>query len=165
MGLQPLWRAENRKKELHIGYNPLVRGAQSKISSRQITTGYTNASGGIIAQGTPVSVDSMGHIFPIDPSNETSVDALVGLTSVAVPNGANGPVTDCGRLENVTTGFSVGSPLYVSKSGTLQIIKPDYGVTGFTIGDFVIFVGVVVQNEFNPSNKDIKLMLTVIGQL
>lgn len=148
-----------------MGYNPLLRGSAPKISSRQTTTGYTNASGGVIAQCTPVSINGSGQILPVDPSNEASVDAMVGLASVNIPNGANGPVTDCGRLENANISFPVGSPLYVSLSGFLQTDKPDIGVDGFASGNFVIFVGVVVKNEFNPANKDIKLMLTLVGQL
>lgn len=148
-----------------MGYNPNFRGNTANASARQTTTGYVNASGGVIAQCSPVSINGSGQILLVDPSSESSVDAMVGLASVNIPNGANGPVTDCGRLENANISFPVGSPLYVSLSGFLQTDKPDIGIDGFSSGDFVIFVGVVVENEFNPANKDIKLMLTLVGQL
>lgn len=148
-----------------MAYSPNYFGAQAKGSSRQTITNYINGNGGVLNQGTPVATNSSGQMVQVDPSNESLVLAIIGLVGVTTNSGANGPVVDNGRLENITTSFAVGTPLYVSKAGTLQSDQPSIGVDGFAEGDFVIFVGVVAQNEFNHSNKDIKLMLTVVGQL
>lgn len=148
-----------------MSYSPFFRGENAKGSSRSTASGYQNASGGTLAQGTPVYVNSSGQILAVDPSNQAKVLSMVGLLNVDTLDTEDGQVSDAGRLENVVIGYSVGTPLWVSKAGFLTNTSPSIGVNGFLAGDYVIFVGVVAQNEFNPSNKDIKLMITVIGQL
>lgn len=148
-----------------MSYSPFFRGENAKGSSRSTSSGYLNNSGGTLAQATPVYVDSSGDILAVDPSSQAKVLSMVGLLNADTTNGQEGQVSDAGRLENVVIGFSIGSPLWVSKAGFLTATAPAIGSNGFAAGDYVVFVGVVAQNEFNPSDKDIKLMLTVIGQL
>lgn len=148
-----------------MSFSPNFRGNNAKGSSRQLTTNYQNGTGLTIIQSTPVSTNVSGQMIPVDVTDENSVKRMVGLSGQDVPTTANGPVVDSGRLENVTIGYSVGDILWVSKTGFLINQKPDYGVNGFAAGDFVIFVGVVVQNEFNSLQKDIKLMISLVGQL
>lgn len=149
-----------------MSYSPNFRGSNSKGSAKSLMTGYQNASGSTLAMATPVSTNGIGQLITIDVSNEDTVSALLGVTSSSIPNSANGLVIDAGRLENVTgLSASVGDPLYISKTGSLTNIKPNVGDNGFLAGDFVIFIGVVVSNEFIPANKDIKLMIQLIGQL
>lgn len=146
-------------------YSPNFRGNAANAASRQLQTDYVNGAGGTISKGTPVSTNAAGNIVLLDVSDETKVSAMVGLASQDIPDTASGTVVSGGRLENITTSFAVGDPVYVGLSGSLINQKPDIGVAGFTSGDFVVFVGVVVKNEFNPANKDIQLMLQLVGQL
>ena len=146
-------------------YSPKFRGSILNVPGRQLTTTYVNGSGLLLAQCTPVCTNTLGQAIPIDVSDETKVGRLIGLLTDDLPMSASGGVTDAGRLEDVSLGFNVGDVLYVSKAGFLTSTKPSDGVDGFTTGDFVIFVGVVVKNEFDPLLKDLKLMLSVIGQL
>ncbi|MCX9024607.1 MAG: hypothetical protein OIN85_00760 [Candidatus Methanoperedens sp.] len=95
----------------------------------------------------------------------SSVQSVVGVTNQDIPSAASGGVIDAGRVEDITTSFALRDVLYVDKSGSLTNIKPDIGVNGFVHGDYVVLVGVVVLNEFNGLKKDLKLMLSVIGQL
>lgn len=148
-----------------MSYSPNFRGSQGKGSSRSLSTNFQNASGGTLAQSTPASVNSSGQLVGVDVSSDTSVGAIVGLCGADIPNAATGPVVDSGRLENVVLGFSVGDAIYISKAGFLTNVKPSLGVGGFITGDFIIFVGVVVKNEFNALQKDIQLMIENIGQI
>lgn len=146
-------------------YSPNFRGSMSKGSSRQLQTGYQNGGAGTLLQASPVSTNPAGQIIQTDVSNENSILRFVGLAATDIPGTANGTVIDAGRLEAVTVSFSVGDALWLSKTGFLTNVKPDIGVGGFVVGDFVIFVGVVVQNEFDNIKKDIKLAIEKIGEL
>jgi hypothetical protein len=151
-----------------MSYSPLFTGFLAQgttVASRKLQTSFVNGSGATISKGTPVSISLSGTLVPVDVSNEATAGAVMGLTSVDLPNGASGPITDAGRLENVTLSFSVGDALYIDKIGGLTNIKPTVGTNSFLSGDFVVFIGVVVKNEFNLLQKDIKLMISMVGQL
>jgi hypothetical protein len=148
-----------------MGYNPTASGTAFKGSSRSTQTGYQNNSGGTLDMATPVSLNPSGQLISVDVTSESNVKALVGITAQSIPNSANGQVIDCGRLENVTTSFVIGDALYIAHNGILTNVKPLIGSNSFTAGNWVVFMGVVVINEFNPLNKDIKLMMQVVGTL
>lgn len=148
-----------------MSFNPLYVGAQSKSSSRQVVTNYTNATAFAIPQGTPVSTNTSGMISPTDVTNETSVNQFVGHAQFRISASSLGPVISGGRLENIVTAFAVGDPIYIGHGGTLINQKPDVGIAGFMAGDWVMFVGVLVKNEFNPSLTDIQLCSQIIGEL
>lgn len=148
-----------------VSFSPSFFNKQSQGSARQTITNFQNGSGSTLAKATPVSVNATSQLVAVNVSSVASVQALVGLTGISIPNSATGAVVDNGRLEDITTGFALGDSLYVSKAGGLTNAKPEIGVASFVEGDFVIFVGVVVKNEFNGSLKDLKLMISVVGQL
>jgi hypothetical protein len=145
-------------------YSPKFRGTAAVGASRALDSNYTNGSGGLITKAVAVSTNNTGNILPTDVSDEDSVEKLVGLSGIAIPDAASGSVISAGRLEDVS-GFIIGDALYVDVAGGLTTTKPSAGVAGFSVGDFVIFVGIVVKNEFDPSKKDIQLFLNVVGQL
>lgn len=146
-------------------YSPNFRGNSAKGSVSQVASGYQNGTGGTLAQGTPVTINGASQLVPVNVSVDSSANAIVGLVMADIPVSANGQAIDNSRLENVSMGFNVGDILYVSKSGFLTNLIPDYGVGGFAAGDWVIYVGVVVQNEFNALQKDIVVSISVRGQL
>lgn len=149
-----------------MSYSPFFLNKNSIGSSRATTANFQNGSGSTLAMGVPVSVNTSSQIVPLDVTSETSVQAIVGLTGISIPNAATGSTVDNGRLENITTSFAVGDAVYAGKASPLTNTKPNIGdIDGFAAGDFVVFIGVVVKNEFNPSLKDLKLMISVIGQL
>ena len=149
-----------------MAYTPIFFGASGQGSSRALASGFQNASGENIAKGTVLAVNSDSKLIKLDVSNEDSVLALVGLAQTDIPNGANGQVLDSGRLEDVAIAIAVGDSVYVSKTpGGITSTKPEVGVEGFEVNDFVIFLGVVVKNEFNSTLLDIKLLPTVFGRL
>lgn len=133
--------------------------------ARKVASNYTNGSGITLVQGTPVSTLSSGLVTSINVSSQASVDAMVGIYNQDTPNAASGAVIDSGRLENITTSFSIGDPVYVSKAGGLTNIVPVAGSNGFVSGDFVIFIGVIVINEFNNLQKDLKILIEKPGRL
>lgn len=147
-----------------MSYSPNFRGSTGN-ASKQLQSTYVNALGGTISKGTVLSINTSGQIFPIDVTSEVSVGALVGIANQDIPAAATGLVVSGGRLTNVTTSFSIGDAVYVGSDGLLTNVKPDLGSAGFVSGDFVIFIGVVVKNEFNPALQDIQLMISVVGQL
>lgn len=146
-------------------YSPNFRGKQANASSRQIETNYVNASGGFLPKGSVVSATTGGQMQLIDITSQDSVNRLLGVTSIALSAAATGGVVAAGRVEDVTTSFAVGDALYVNTDGTLTNQKPDYGVLSFAAGHYVIFIGIVVKNEFNLSLKDLQIMPSVVGQL
>jgi hypothetical protein len=143
-----------------MGYDP-----DSGITAQTLQAQYVNGTGLTIAKASPVSVDTGGHIVPTDVTSEVSVYRIVGLTELAVAGGMSGYVVDAGRLQNVVTGFGLGDPIYVSATGGLTNLKPQAGSNGFAAGDWVVFVGILVANQINPILFDIKLMLSIVGQL
>lgn len=155
-----------------MGYNPLAQGSTFQGSSRSLQTGYINGTASTIPQGTPVSANplSPGNVLLVDVSNDTSVQAIVGVYAVNCPSTAKGLVLDSGRLENITTSFSVGDAIYINTDGTLMNARPQIGTTfggapAFAAGDYVIFIGVIVQNEFTGGLYDLKVYLDVVGVL
>ena len=148
-----------------MSYSPNFRGNAANAASRQNQTGYVNGTGSTINIGTPVSTLANGMMSPTDVTSQASVQAFVGLCATTTPSAAKAQVVSAGRLENVSTGFNVGDAIYIGLDGTLINVKPDIGVAGFASGNFLVFVGVVVQNEFNASAQDIQVFLQVFGEL
>jgi hypothetical protein len=148
-----------------MAYNPNYRGTASKVPSRATSTGYQNGTLSTIPGLSPVSVDNSGKMYLTDVSLEADVTNLLGIVISDTPSSANGQVYNAGRIEDITTSFAVGDAIYIGKSGTLINVQPDYGVSSFTTGDFVIFVGLIVKNEYDNAKKDLHLMIEKIGQL
>ncbi len=151
-----------------MSYNPLWTTLIGKGSSRQTQSGYQNGTLSTMPIATPVAANTFGQAVLVDVSDETTVESMIGLTSASIPSAANGQVISDGRLENIPLGlgFAVGDTVWVGTTpGSLTNVKPDITAPGWVAGYFVIFVGVVVQNEFNPSNQDLQLCRQLIGQL
>lgn len=148
-----------------MGFSPYWLNRTANGASRATAGSFTNGSGSTLAKGVPVSINGSSLSVPLDVSSESSILAMVGITNISTPNAASGSVIDNGRVEDITTSFAVGDPVYAGKSSPLVNIKPDIGVDSFASGDFVVFLGVIVKNEFNPLLMDLKLMITVFGQL
>lgn len=152
-----------------MSYNPLYVGAQTTALSYGSTSGYQNGTGSTMSIATVVSASSTsGQMVLTDVTNETTVEAFLGLTGGSIPSAATGQVVSDGRLQNIPSslGFSVGDPLWVGLTpGSLTNVKPDLTVEGWQSGYFVIFMGVVVANEFDPSNQDIQIFKQIIGEL
>lgn len=153
-----------------MGFNPLYVGSQSQGSSRQLLTNYLNSTGIAIPQGSPCSTLSDGSIALTDVTSQTSVQSFVGYAWARIPDATMGPVVSGGRLENLTGySFSIGDAIYVSVGGSLQNTKPvdnsGNPVAPFTSGDFMVFCGVIVKNEDNPSNQDLQVLTQNLGEL
>lgn len=148
-------------------YSPNYFGSAAKGSSRQTKSGYQNGTGSTMPVGAPVATNTGGQLILVDVSSEVSVEAMVGLAAESIPSAANGQIASDGRLEEIPLGlgFSIGDPIWVGVGGTLTKVKPDLSQPGWSSGYFVIFVGVVVKNEFDALKQDIQLCRQVIGQL
>lgn len=150
-----------------MSYNPLYSGSNAAGTASGTATGYQNGTGSTIALGTVVSTNTSGQLVLTDVSNEALVEAWLGLSTMSIPSAANGQVISDGRLENISLGlgFSIGDPIWVGITpGSLTNVKPDLTVSGWVAGMFILFVGVVVKNQFNPSAQDIQLLRQIIGQ-
>lgn len=144
-------------------YNPNFSG-KANISS--IQTSETNSSGSTIDKLTPVRIDSFGNMATINVSTESEALSIAGLLDADAADGASANIATSGRIMNVTVaGAGFGDTLYVSKTGGITNVKPDIGVGSFVAGDFVIRVGMVAKNAENPSNKDVIVMIQIVGQL
>jgi hypothetical protein len=148
-----------------VGYNPNVNGQNGQGQSSSV---YMNSTGTTITAASALAQGTGNQVVLLDPANESTVFNIVGLNPSDIANGSLGQITSEGRMQNIplSLGFSVGDSLFVSTTpGMLTNIKPTVGVNGFTVGDFIVFVGVVVQNQFNPSNQDIQILKQIVGQL
>jgi hypothetical protein len=150
-----------------MSYNPKYVGAVALGSARQTQTGYQNGTVSTIPLTSLVSTNSSGQLVLTNVTAEANVEACVGITSQAIPSTAIGLVISDGRVENISTslGLAAGDVLWAGLTpGSLTTVKPDL-TNGWASGDYVIFVGIVVVNEFNPANLDIQLSRQIIGQL
>lgn len=155
-----------------MSYSPFFFDQQSTSSSIALVTNYYNSTGLAIAQGTPVSATgTANYVAPTDVTNQTSVQAFVGYAQYRIPNASLGPVISGGRLENLAGySFSIGDSIYMSVLGTyLQNTKPvdsnGNPVAPFVESDFMVFCGVIVQNEENPSLQDLQILTQLFGEI
>ena len=153
-----------------MSYSPLFRGNSSQAPSVSTASGYQNGTGSTMAVATAVSAVAAnpGQMALTDVTLEASAEGWLGLTSESTPSTAIGQVSGDGRLQNIPAGlgFSVGDPIWVGNTpGSLTNVRPDLTVSGWVSGMYILFVGVVVQNEFDNTKQDIQLSRQIIGQL
>jgi hypothetical protein len=134
-------------------------------ASAMIKSPFTNQSGSTISAMSCVSIDSSGYIKKTNPTIQTDSEKAIGITLSAINNGASGYVFLGGRLENVTLSASLGDRLWVALDGSLTGTTPEIGSNGFVAGNYVIRLGSVASNNTNPTNKDIILVIQLVGQL
>lgn len=144
-------------------YAAIIAAAQA--ANTGIKFDMLNNSGSLINALQPVTSDGSGQVKAIDPSVEDDSLKVVGVAAQMIPDGSSGSVVSHGKFENISTSFSFGDYVYVSKTGDLTNILPTIGSNGFTDGDFVIRVGVIVKNKTIPSQKDLVVQINIVGQL
>ncbi len=150
-----------------MSYSPTSFNSQTAVTFGN-ASGYQNGTISAIALGTAVSTNTSGQLVLTDVSNEALSEGWLGLAAFRIPSAAIGQVATDGRIQNIPTslGFSVGDPIWVGNTpGTLTNVRPDLTISGWVSGDYVLFVGVVVQNQYNPSAQDIQISRQIIGQL
>lgn len=151
-----------------MSYSPGFRGNSAKGTASGSASGYQNGTASTMSVATPVSTNVAGQIVLTDVSDQALSEAWLGMVQTALPTSAYGPIATDGRLQNIPfgLGFTIGDPIWVGNApGTLTNVRPDLSVIGWASGDFVLFVGVVVQNEFNPALQDLQISRQIIGQL
>lgn len=151
-----------------MSFSPFYFNQQGTGTSEGVVTNYTNASAiTAIPQAMACSVNSSGLVIPLDVTSQTSVNKMVGYAASRIPVSVAGPIISNGRLQiyTNTNSYALGTPLYVGTDGNPTNIVPSAGVNGFSSGNYVIFMGVLVANEANPSEFDISLFTQVIGVL
>lgn len=148
---------------INMSYSRRIFGNVGTISVEQ--TGLINDAGVTLTKGTPVLITSLGKLQKIDVSSQTTCESIAGLVKENINFNSAGVIIPSGTLENITTSASFGDILYISKTGDLTNIKPDIGVNSFVTGDFVIRIGVVTKNLTTPTNKDLLISISIIGQL
>lgn len=126
---------------------------------------FINGSGGTLTALKLVRQNTAGNIFSVDPSDESQVLRILGVLSDSTDDAVSGVVIFSGRLLNISTSFAVGDVLFLSKSGGYTVTAPEIGVGGFLAGDWIVRVGQITKNEDNPSNKDFKVELDIVGVL
>lgn len=134
-------------------------------NSAAIVSDFRNNTGGSLGTLAVVTQDSNGDIKTIDPSVEADVEGSIGVLPASISDGNEGTVVLRGLIKNVSTSFSIGDVLYLSKTGTLSTTVPDIGVSSFVEGDFVIKIGKITKNADNPTQKDLEVKIDIIGQL
>jgi hypothetical protein len=149
-----------------MSFSPFYFNPQGTGTAEALVSNYTNASlVTAIPQGQAVSVNGFGKLVPLDVTSQSSWQSFVGYAYVRIPAGGTGPVIANGRLFNITTAYTAGTALYIGTDANPTSIIPSDGVNGFVAGDIVIFLGVIVQNETNPSELDIALFTQFVDVL
>ena len=150
-----------------MSFSPNFVGSAAKGSVTALQSTYMNGEIFTLSQAQPVCVNSSGQMIHVDVTSDIAVSGIIGViaTPGGVPTGASGLVMDVGRLENITTAFNIGDAIYINTDGTLMNVRPDIGVQLFVSGCYVVFVGVIVKNQFNNTQKDLKVYMDVVGQL
>jgi hypothetical protein len=146
-----------------MAYSPKNFGGATDIARATSKRGINN-TGASMPMAQPVKVNSSG-ISKIDISSESAVQALAGVLNAQVLDGGVAEIVSAGSVENITTSFSFGDPVWIGTDGNLTNIQPVAGTSGFAAGDFVVRIGVIAKNADNPSQKDLLLSMSVIGQL
>lgn len=144
-------------------FTDIINAAAS--SSSAVRSTLVNNTGTTIPALTPVRLNSTGQLELIDVTTDSSVLSIVGVTEFAIADWSEGSVITQGKVSNISTGFSFGDYIYISKAGTLTNAYPVVGNNGFVAGDFVVRVGVIAKNDTNPLQKDIFITLQIVGQL
>ncbi len=144
-------------------YAAIIAEATSAATGMRVE--LQNDSGSAIASLQPVCSDSDGKIQAIDVSIEDDAIKTLGVSTTSISDGSSGLILTHGRLEAVTTPYSFGDYVYVSKTGDLTNILPSEGVGGFISGDYIIRIGTIVRNKSIPSQKDLLVNVTVVGQV
>jgi len=145
-------------------YDPRIFGSNAGKIISSVEAYIINDTGSTILRLTPVIINSNGTISPVNVSNETAL-SIAGVSAVNIANGESGEVSFSGRIKNIVTSASLGDVIYIDKSGFITNSKPSDGLNGFTAGDFIIRVGIVVKNESNPAAKDLLVSIILEGQL
>lgn len=149
-----------------MAYSPFSFNPQSTGTSEALVTNYTNASSiTALSQAQACSINGSGQLVPLDVSSQASWDNFVGYAYVRIPASSTGPIVANGRLQNFTTAYAVGTPIYIDTNGNPTNIVPVIGTNGFVSGDAVILMGVLVPNENNPLDIDIAIFTQVFGTL
>lgn len=133
--------------------------------SNAIQNTYTNNSGSTIPALSLVAQDNTGSLIAVNPSIESNVLEILGVILTATATGSTGLVALEGFLQNVTTSFSIGDIIYLSKIGGYVNVAPEIGVNSFVAGDFIVRVGKITLNSAVPGQKDFKIEIRLIGQL
>jgi len=149
---------------LRVSQYVAIHGGGSEASS-VLKGSYQNLTGSTIFGITPVSQDEDGNMIPVDPSAEEEVKSILGITLADIATGSFGDVGFEGIIKNVTIAFAIDSIIYLSKAGVPTITIPEIGVGGFVAGNWVVELGKITKNSTNPSSKDFKINIKVIGQL
>lgn len=149
------------------GSDPInvITSLEYSPASAMVKSPFTNQSGSTISAMSCVSIDSSGYIKKTNPTIQADAEKAIGITLTAINNGSSGYVLLGGRLENVTTGAALGDRLWVAIDGSLTNTVPEIGSGGFVAGNYVIRLGSIASNNTNPTNKDIVLVLQLVGQL
>ena len=134
--------------------------------SKTVEMKIINETGAVLTRYTPVRIHSDGTYQKINVSIEAEALACVGvINSETIAVSAGGYLAYNGTIEEVTTAADFGDTIYVDKTGGLTNVLPSIGLGGFVAGDFVIRIGVIAKNHFDPLKKDLILHIQVIGQL
>lgn len=134
------------------------------LPASAIQTTLINGSGSAFTGFQPVSVNSSGDATTVNVSDLTSAHMTSGITTAGVSSLALATIVTAGKL-TIVSGVSLGTPVFVSKTGGLTQDYPTIGIDGFVSGDFVIKVGVPTKNQSDATKIDLLVNIHLVGQL
>ena len=162
------------KNGMNLEFKSLVAGTGITLSADSETITLSAVTGGLFLNSTGVTIpgmsivwqDTSGNMHPFtSPSVEVQISNVLGLLLDDAPTGTQSTVYSSGYITNITTFFSLGNTIYLSKAGGMTSLAPDIGNGGFAVGDFVLRIGIITKNAVNSLNLDFNLDVKLIGQL
>jgi len=145
-----------------MSYSPRSRG--STATSKATAKRGVNNSGSAILKAVLVKMNASG-ISKVNPSIESDVDSIAGVTLDLTLDGNTTDIAASGGVENISTSFDFGSPVYLGKDGALTNQKPSLGIGTWVAGDFVVRIGVIAQNADISGQKDLIINIQILGAL
>jgi hypothetical protein len=125
-----------------------------------------NTTGSTISKGAVVSVDGAGELILTDVSISTRATKVLGVASENILSGNSGLICVNGKIDNLTTSLGFGDRAFLSSTaGALTATVPSIGVDGFVSGDYVISVGLIIQDPSTPGQKNLVVNMDIVGTL
>jgi len=122
---------------------------------------YINRIGKTIPKGYLTSAKGDEYTL-VNIADETSIENIVGIATMAIQNRMGGPGCLEGSIRNIENlGLKPGR-VYINKNGGLTNIKPCLTIPEYCVNDYVITVGIIIEVE---NRQDLLVSIKILGQL
>lgn len=141
-----------------------ITALENNATASVIAFNLKNNTGSTLPILSPVFINNFGNLEPIDIATIPNNVSICILPSDILDQDY-GSVVFKGRILDITTSLNIGDVVYLDKMGTFSSNVPVVGISGVLEGDAYIKIGVISENQLNPSNKDLIVDAFIITRL